>query len=177
MSTKRIPEEVASALDKRASNDTGRADTPRSKIEKELAAAGFDVEMEKAEARAWRENLERDAAAEHPGRAPTSLSHIRSLRPQPRRAMVNWVAAVAAVALVGGGWVSARWWEQGASAPAQRAASVSELRAQAFEACRGNRWRECLSLLDEAKKRDPAGDEAAVVQQARAAAASALPSQ
>ena len=47
------------------------------------ATSDSERELAVAEARAWRENLERDAAVENPGRQPTSLSHIRSLRPQP----------------------------------------------------------------------------------------------
>lgn len=49
-----------------------------------------------------------------------------------------------------------------------------ELRRVALEQCEGKQWQACLDGLDQAAKLDPAGDTAAEVQSARAAAKKAL---
>jgi DNA-directed RNA polymerase specialized sigma24 family protein len=55
--------------------------------------------------------------------------------------------------------------------PEQRAA---ELRREAFEQCGGKQWQRCIETLDRAKALDPAGERDPRVEQARAAAATAL---
>jgi hypothetical protein len=58
----------------------------------------------------------------------------------------------------------------------QQPASAQTLREQAFDACRSNRWRACLDLLDLARPLDPQGDADPAVQAARSTAASELTS-
>ena len=52
--------------------------------------------------------------------------------------------------------------------------SAPQLLRDAFRACDDERWNECLAGLDAARKLDPRGDSAERVQQARAAASTAL---
>jgi hypothetical protein len=175
MPTKRTPEDVLKFPDRAALDRDRQPAAPKksaSEVKNELRDAGFDVEMEKAESRAWRENLERDAAAEHGENPPRSLSHIRSLRPPPPRPVVNWVAAASVLALVGGGWLSARYFPIAPTA-VERGASA---RQKAFDACRAGRWRECLDLFDKAKLEDPPGDADPGVQAERARAQQELAS-
>jgi hypothetical protein len=170
MPNNRSPEDLLKVLaqeDRPDEVERRSAERSVAEVEGEGAAAGFDVEMEKAEARAWRENMERDAAIEHPGRAPTSLSYIRSLRPTPRRSATPWVAAIAVAALLGGGFLSTLVWRR---PPPVAAANPGELRKAAVDACKAARWQECLQRFEEAKAVDPVGDADGEVQAARARA-------
>jgi len=101
-----------------------------------------------------------------------SLAQVRSMRPQPRRSAVPWIATAAAILLIGGGWLYERVAHgvrvDSPSSPA------SILRSKAFDACRAGRWQECLASFDEAKAIDLAGDEDAEVQAERAKAVRAL---
>jgi hypothetical protein len=153
MPTKRTPEEVVKSLDQEAL-DRGRkrpAAKPASGVDEELRESGSDIELQKAESRAWRENLERDAAAEYGGNPPRSLSHIRSLRPPPRRPVVNWVAAASVLALVGGGWLSARYFP----IPPPAVGRGAPLRQKAFDACRAGSWQECRRRDERTVARSP----------------------
>ena len=101
-----------------------------------------------------------------------SLAQVRSMRPQPRRSAVPWIATAAAILLIGGGWLYERVAHgvrvDSPSSPA------SILRTKAFDACRASRWQECLASFDEAKAIDLAGDEDTEVQAERAKAVRAL---
>jgi hypothetical protein len=96
-----------------------------------------------------------------------------------RRAAISYAAGVAtatAVAVV----VHATTTPSGPTIPTGTTASrpppsvAEELRTQAFEACGRGHFEECMRKLDDAKKLDPDGDDAADVQSARTLASKAL---
>jgi hypothetical protein len=105
-------------------------------------------------------------------RSLESLAHVRSMRPPPRRSAVPWIATVAAILLIGGGWLYERV-AHGVHADAS-SGPAAILRTRAFDACRDSRWQECLASFDEAKAIDFEGDEDNRVQAERSKAIRAL---
>jgi hypothetical protein len=105
-------------------------------------------------------------------RSLESLAHVRSMRPAPRRSAVPWIATVAAILLIGGGWLYERVAHGVRADSSLGPASI--LRTQAFDACRASRWQQCLASFDEAKAIDFAGDDDTRVQAERARAVRAL---
>jgi hypothetical protein len=107
MATKRNPEEVWKHIEQEAVDDEieEAASVSAAQAEKELAEAGFDVEAERERARAWVREL-RNTPAGQSLKPPVALSHIRSLRPRPRRPIILWVAAAVAVVVLGSEWLS-----------------------------------------------------------------------
>jgi hypothetical protein len=157
--------------------------------EKELAEAGFDVAAERARAEAFLVSLETAVAAEEgvaeavAQEAPRSSPEraAKSERKKPRLAGV-WVAAAAAAVAAGAAvtYVATRPEETasptpppstGPAAPSAELAAAAYLRQRATGACDKGRGAECLSLLDQAAAKDPAGDATPEVQRLRAKAA------
>jgi hypothetical protein len=169
---KPTPDEVLKAIeepDPEEEMERVLAMTPEQRRE-ELEAAGVDMNELHAKADAWHERFVQ-AAAEAEKKAAQGATaepaRTRSLPPKPqRRSFVSLAAAASVVAVAGGVvyTVALRPPEPVAS-PDQRTAA--DLRKRAFDACSREQWKECLAGLDEAKRLDPAGDEAAAVQAAR----------
>jgi len=191
---KPTPEEIWSALENEALEDEELERAASMSTEdalKEIAAAGGDAERVKADARAVRAKLEHEVADWQKDERRVSRARMRSLRTRRRRPVVLWLAAAAVGVSIGGGLLYTRLMHPHPDAPVpppsaapstpppppESAAPLiapAELRRQAFDACAAGRWAECLSLLDEAREQDPAGDADAHVQSARRQAASHL---
>jgi hypothetical protein len=185
MPTKRTPAEIWKDLEKEAREDEEieqMASLSDAALDEELAAGGFDVEKERAEARAVVAELERSVVARRAKQLEAG-ARVRSLRPPSRRRpLAFWMAAAAVAATAAGGLVYALTHPGGAppappvptpsSAPApeppsQRLIAASELRTRAFAECEAQRWEECVARLDDASRLDPAGDTAPEVETAR----------
>jgi hypothetical protein len=182
MGTQRTPDEIWSALEKEAGAGDEAERAGQGSVEdaiRKLAAAGVDVETEKAEARAVRTEIEREIAA----REVASRARARSLRPKGGRARIVWLVA-AAVLVASAAAAYAQWAHRHPELPrlappapttAPPATSpgpssqliAADLRRQAFNACDAKRWSACLSLLDQAREVDPAGNADLQVQAAR----------
>ena len=171
MANKGTPEETKRAERDALPGDSGESTSRRLlDAERELAAAGFDVRGEGGSAGGFREGAGAGSAT-GAGQQPVSLSYIRSLRPPPPRPILIWVAGVAVVLAVGGGWLVGRIWPGEVAVAPSLALAPASVRQQAIDACHQRRWRECLAGLDSARRLDPKGDADPVVQQARAVAA------
>jgi hypothetical protein len=184
MFRKRAPEELWKALEKEAHDEQGGPDDDVARAasrsvsaaEKDLADAGFDVEAEKAEVRAWAAQLGKPASAA-PSKRPASLAPLRSVRPPRPRSLVPWIAAAAVVLLLAGVQLQRQMQMHTArdgDVAATRPRRAPALRQRGFEACRAERWAECLELFDAAERLDPDGDADPAVQAARAKALGAL---
>jgi len=146
--------------------------------EKDLAAWGFDVAAERARAEAFLVSLE-TAVAEEEGEVAQAVPREAPKRAakKPRPAAV-WVAAAAAAVAAGAAvtYVTTRPEEArspvtppstGTTAPSPELAAAADLRHRAAAACDRGRADECLSLLDQAASKDPAGDTTPEVQRLR----------
>ena len=146
--------------------------------EKDLAAWGFDVAAERARAEAFLVSLE-TAVAEEEGEVAQAVPREAPKRAakKPRPAAV-WVAAAAAAVAAGAAvtYVTTRPEEAslpvtppstGTTAPSPELAAAADLRHRAAAACDRGRAAECLSLLDQAAAKDPAGDTTPEVQRLR----------
>ncbi|HEY8088175.1 MAG TPA: hypothetical protein VIF09_10030 [Polyangiaceae bacterium] len=164
------------------------AATPEER-KKDLEAAGFDVEELHAKADAVHEQMKRTMVEERAKELETK-ARVRSLRPPARqRPIVLWIAAAAAAAVAGGALYAALNRPPvpapvpappvPSSVPprapeAHELVAAADLRRQAFAACDAQRWVECLTRFDEARRIDAAGDAVPEVQAARRRAASEL---
>jgi hypothetical protein len=154
--------------------------------EKELAEAGFDVAAERARAEAFLASLE--GAEEAEGGVAEAVAQEAPRRAgktegKKARPAAVWVAAAAAAVAAGAAvtYVATRPEEArspatppstGPSAPPPEVAvAAAELRRRAAAACEGGRADECVSLLDQAAARDPAGDTTPEVRRLREKAA------
>jgi hypothetical protein len=151
--------------------------------ERDLAAAGFDVQAERAKAAAFLDELEGKPAT--PARAAASARARR--RP---RAAVLWLAAAAAATATGGLLYAALHTPAPAPPPSPSSPpstptlappppaplllSAVELRHQAQAALDAGRPLDCLDLLEQARQRDPAGDDTPDMKKLRAAAVRAM---
>jgi hypothetical protein len=152
--------------------------------EAELRAAGFDVEEERARAEAFVASLDGSAATPDPVQAVAGTTPARAAPTQrkKRRPVVAWAAAAAAAAASAGAvYVETRPPAVGQPAPSSSSptagapeAPAAELRQRAAVACDEGRAAECLSLLDQARAKDPAGDATPEVARLRAKAAAQL---
>ena len=193
MPTKRTPAQIWKELEKEAREEEEIekiASLSDAELDAELAAGGFDVAKERAEARAVREDLERRVAArkkaaetEPEKEAPRPKTRPRLPEPEPRRLPpVVWFAAATIAAAAAGGLVYALTHPSApppvpsppapSSAPApvipsQRLIAASDMRRRAFAECEASRWAECIARFDDARMMDPAGDRAPEVQAAR----------
>jgi hypothetical protein len=154
--------------------------------EKELAAAGFDVAVERAKAAALLESVANsapeepsaDAATESPARSAAAIPvQARSRRP---RAALVWLGAAAAVAAGALVFTLLRPTPGPARPlpfpPESDVAAAADLRREAAAACDAQRWNVCLAKLDAARALDPMGDTAsAVVQERQRASKNATP--
>jgi hypothetical protein len=185
MSTKRTPAQIWKEIEKEAREDEEIeriASLSDAALDKELAAGGFDVEKERAEARAVVEELERGVVARR-AKQVEAQARVRSLRPPSRqRPLALWVVAAAVAATAAGGLVYALT-HPGAppsvppvpapssvpteEPPSQRLIAAHDLRDHAFAECGASHWEECIARFDDARMLDPAGDGAPVVQAAR----------
>jgi hypothetical protein len=165
-------------------------------IERELAAAGFDVAAEKAAAEAFLASLESPAAAPTdapkparqvvPGGAPAKTA-AAAPPPTPRkrpRPIVVFATIGIAAAGAAGIYAATRPSEPPITpapvpsfpppAPppedSARLVAAATLRRDAKTALGGGHPQECLQMLDEARERDPAGDADPDVQTLRKAA-------
>ena len=155
--------------------------------EKDLAAWGFDVAAERARAEAFLVSLETAVATEEgvaeaveQDEAPKSSQRrpVKSERKKGRPAAV-WVAAAAAAVAAGAvTYVATRPPEEarvptpppsttGPVTPSPALVAAANLRHRAAAACDDDRGEECLSLLDQAAAKDPAGDTTPEVQELR----------
>lgn len=142
--------------------------------EAELRAAGFDVDAENARAEAFLAWLEGTGSARDAGLPAEAEALVdRAARPaapevskvvpiaearRRRRPLVAWVAAAAAAAASAAA-IYVETSPPGVAHPAPSDEEVAaSLRARATVACDDGRAKECLSLLDEARAMDPAGD-------------------
>jgi hypothetical protein len=131
--------------------------------EAELRAAGFDVEAERAKARAFLDELEGGAptatATATPPRTPTQAQ---------RRPVIVWLAAAATFGLVAGGALNAALRPGPVAQPApQDVVAAERLRGEAAAACNAEQWSVCLAKLDEARAADPRGDDVLAVKSLR----------
>jgi hypothetical protein len=152
-------------------------------VERELAAYGFDVAAERGKGEAFLAELagEPEASGQRPVTAAHAVENVRAARrfdDERRRrpgAMAFVIATVAAAAAGGVVYeLTHRAPEPPGPSPSpspspiapspveapQRDLVAADLRRKAAASCDVKRWAECLEWLDEAKKVDPAGDEA-----------------
>jgi hypothetical protein len=145
--------------------------------EKDLAAWGFDVAAERARAEAFLVSLETAVAEEGDVAQAVPQEAPKRAAKKPRPAAV-WVAAAAAAVAAGAAvtYVATRPEEArlpvtppstGTVAPSPELAAAADLRHRAAAACDKGRADECLSLLDQAATKDPAGDTTPEVQRLR----------
>jgi hypothetical protein len=155
--------------------------------EKDLAAWGFDVAAERARAEAFLVSLETAVAteeavaeaAEQEETPKSSRKRIGKGAPKKGYPAAVWVAAAAAAVAAGAAvtYVATRPEEArvptpppsstGTAAPSPELVAAANLRHRAAAALDDGRGDECLSLLDEAAAKDPAGDATPEVQQLR----------
>jgi hypothetical protein len=156
--------------------------------EKELAQAGFDVAAERARAEGFLASLEAgvdpgaEAAVARPSPAKTAAQAAlneaaKAARKQAdrgdrkKRPVALWLTAAATVtAGAAVAYVETRPEERTPPLPTAPDSTVSaapspdlvaqarDLRRQAAVACNEGRTEDCLGLLDDAAKKDPAGD-------------------
>jgi hypothetical protein len=198
MPGKRTPEEIWNELEKEALEDerVERAATAKPEdVARRLAAAGFDVDAERAEARAFRDQLAQRVAARRAAaqrRATANATANTNAKRRPRRRVVVWLAAAAVAVAAGGGLLYARMSHRPLPAPpaplvpSPRAPapgpsnsgppliSAEDLRQQAFAHCAASEWSACLDSFDDAARLDPAGDAAPGIQEARRKAVAEL---
>jgi hypothetical protein len=179
---KRTPEVIWNELEKEALEDERVARAATMKPEdaaRRLADAGFDVEAERAEARAFQEQLAQRVAARR-----AVSKRLADAKRRPQRRVVVWLAAAAVAAAAGGGLLYARLSHRPLPAPVPPIPSLrapgpepstsgppliaaEDLRQHAFAHCAASEWRECLESFDAAAHIDPQGDAAPAVQEAR----------
>ncbi len=185
MPTKRTPAEIWKELAAEARDDEEierLASLSDAALDEELAAGGFDVAKERAEAQAVVDELERGVVARR-AKELEAGARARSLRPPSRRRpLAFWLAAAAVAAMAAGGLVYALTHPVAPPAPhvvpvpssapapespSERLIAASELRKHAFAACAASHWEECLARFDEASRLDPAGDQEPAVKAQR----------
>jgi len=148
-----------------------------------LRAHGYDVDAERARAEAFLRSLEGEAGSEASARAVPVEGAPAPVVPSPakpktRRPYVAWAVATAAVAAGAATlYVQTRppLVAQPYNPSAEDLAAAAELRHRATVACSEGRPVECLSLLDQARAKDPAGDADPAVSRLRARAERDLP--
>jgi hypothetical protein len=178
-------EEIWSVLQEQAAEDEWLEEQIRevaamsdAALDEELRKGGCDV------ASIDKQAAEFAASAMRPASAPAveQKAPRRSHRPPPRRPVVLYVAAAAVVA-VGGGLIYSALTRPPEHAPPTPEPTPStppqleplppdliaatDLRMRAAAALEAGHPDECLSLLDEARARDPAGDKAPEIQKLR----------
>jgi hypothetical protein len=186
---KRTPEELWQKLVDEAGEDRieQHANMSAAQVDEELAAAGFDVAAEDAEAEAFLGALERgevpqaaQAQDKSGARARQPVVHAEPKAATPPRAprrlsaRVVWLVAATASAAAGGAVYVSNLQQVAHRAPAPDLAAASDLRQRAKAALDAGRAQECLSLLDEAKTKDLDGDSAENVMRLREQAERAL---
>jgi hypothetical protein len=141
--------------------------------EAELRAAGVDVDAERARARALIAELEGGAVDGAPEERPKEAA--------PRRGAMarRWAAAGILAAAAGAAVVLAKLASDsgGVTQPPpgkEDLEKAADLRHRAATALAGGRAEECLSLLDEARAKDPVGDSSPDVKKLRQEALRAL---
>jgi len=140
--------------------------------EKTLEWMAREADGEKLEAIASEENIP----------APTVRQRVARLRRFFRERWAAQAAALGVFALLAAAGIA--WWRHSILEPdlvperAERAPGkldeATSLREHALERCRERAFEDCVRGLDKARTLDPVGDEAEVVQNARAAAREAL---
>jgi hypothetical protein len=157
---KRDPKELWDELVEEAGEDEieKAASMSVAQAEAELRAAGVDVDAERARARARLAELagpSKTPAGPKPGHE-TSKSNVRPIR---RWMAATGVVAAAAAAAIVLGKMTGDSGEVTAPAPSEEdLAQAADLRRRAAAALAEKRAEECLTLLDEARDKDPAGD-------------------
>jgi hypothetical protein len=142
-------------------------------VERELAAMGFDVAAERAKAEDFLEALERgeDVGALE-GDDEGKRSHVRAkpgggASAGKRKGLGGRAVLLAAAATVAVGGAAYAALHKHAPAPPSPAPSptpspdmvaAAELRKKASDALEQKNWLDCLTLLDDARAKDPAGD-------------------
>ncbi|HEV3192927.1 MAG TPA: hypothetical protein VGY54_20615 [Polyangiaceae bacterium] len=189
---KRTAKEVLDAIDAWKGEDALDAEmesilamTPEER-ERELEAAGYDVQAEKAKARVWREKARRgelsEAAAVPPAPEAQPLpvatkaepaktaAAVIPLRPRPRSTLrVLTVMAAAAACILGVivGVVPLRDRGHPDNVGSSPTEAARHLREAAFSDCDATHWELCLRRLDDARAIDPDGESSAKVKQYR----------
>jgi hypothetical protein len=195
MPTKRTPPEpILKELVEQARDDEmveELASKSDAELDQELAAAGIDVEKERAEAQAFRRKLEKSAAerraklaakAQADAAKPAtdnegsgvrgSLADAQRRMPRPlRRGPLAAFIAAGVTAAAAGGIIVSQIRPPPVTDPPP---SPAEIRRDGVEACKSRNWQQCLEKLDFARDLDPSGDRAPEVQAARRAAHEAL---
>jgi hypothetical protein len=172
---KRDPKELWDELVEEAGEDEieKAASMSVAQAEAELRAAGVDVDAERARARALLAEL---AGQDKSGPAGPKPGHEKSnVRPFPR-----WMAAAGVVAAAAGAALVLAKMTGDSGGVTHRApsdedlAKAADLRRRAAAALTERRAKECLSLLDEARDKDPVGDSAPDMRKLREDALRAL---
>jgi hypothetical protein len=183
---KSIEEQVWDQLVEEAGEDLVEAASQVNvaQAEKELAEAGFDVAAERARAEAFLASLEGAAhapvaeAVEAVPQAAPSKEKLAARAPEPKKKRVPAAVWAVAAAVAAGGaaaiYAETRPDKSPPPAPAPSPSPVPSLpapptapdllaahdmRQRAAVAFDEGRVDECLSLLDQAREKDPAGDE------------------
>jgi hypothetical protein len=146
--------------------------------EADLRAAGFDLDEEQARAEAFLASLAgtQAEAKERPAETKKETpGEEKVVPPKPaarttRRPLVVWAVAAAAVAASTATLYLELRPPMVASPSPEALAAAAELRHRATVACDEGRPAECLSLLDGARAKDPAGDAEPEVARLRARA-------
>jgi hypothetical protein len=194
---KRSPEQILDAIDAWDQDDAIDAEMERvlalapEERERELLAAGVDVEAERAKAREWREKAaggdrpaapeelqpEKIALAASPNAAQPPIAALPRGRARLSR---GWWASrggmVAAAALAAAGLlvlarheppVGSGHHDDGQQHELTSRDRAEALRQKAYAACDKRAWAECRALLDDAKGLDPAGEADSRVKKSR----------
>jgi DNA-directed RNA polymerase specialized sigma24 family protein len=140
--------------------------------EKTLEWMAREADGEKLEAIASEENIP----------APRVRQRVARLRRFFRERWAAQVAALGVFALLVAAGIA--WWRKSVLGPdlvperaergPRKVDEARELRERALERCRERAFEECIRGLDKARSLDPVGDDAEVIQNARAAAHDAL---
>jgi hypothetical protein len=174
MSTKRTPpEQIMKELAEQARDDEmveELASKSDAELDRELAAAGIDVEKEKAEAQAFRQKLEKSVAERRARLAAKGQADARRKPRSLRRRPLAAIVAASVAAASAGGVIVARIGPSIVTKPP----NAAEIRREGLDACKARSWQHCLEKLDSARELDPEGDRAGEVQEARRAADEAL---
>jgi hypothetical protein len=174
---------TAQELWKRLVDEAGEDEIERAasvsvaQAERELAEAGFDVAAERARAEAFLDELEG-----RPAPSPAKPANPGKTERRGRVPPLVWVGAAAAAA-AGAAVTHSALRDEGKSAQPpppspstpestrntsrHAIAAARDLRGRAAVECNAGRARECLSLLDQARAIDPAGDAAPEIRRLR----------